>query len=340
MAGVDATHKMAEQQLGSEDSDAEERRKDPRSGDTPDGTKGSEYRSEFLPPSPARIIGWMILTILVVIFTTEVLEDLLRIGSQFYEGVLHILVLTGTLLPIFYFFWYTPLTRQMAKCRNSEEEVRNLSHRLLVAGEEERRNVARELHDVIGQKLTSLQIRIDRLQQSLSAGEVVPPGACNAMIGLVSDLTADLRNVLAGLRPGTIEELGIDAALEGYCGEVSGHQPGLRVHYFSTGTRCPMTREAETALFRACQEALTNVVKHAGASRAEVRLTYSYPGAILTIQDNGVGYEDHRQRGAESGFSGRYGLIGMRERIASVGGNVRIASTPGGTRIRMEVPIA
>jgi len=297
-----------------------------------------DYRSAVHPPFPTKVIICMILTISLVIAATEILEGYLH-PTEAVEGVLHVVVLSGIMAPLFYFFWFRPLTRQIAISHACEEEVRNLSHRLMGAGEAERSNLARDLHDEFGQKLTSLQVLIDGLQQTLTEGKLPPPDICQPLIGLVADLGSDLRNILADLRPEALDDLGLAPALESLCNEIAHQHSSLEVDFRCSGVTQRLHPDLEVALFRSCQEALTNVVRHARARHVEIHLTRSHPRIILTIQDDGIGFKTGVREPTEDSFSGQFGLIGMRERVASVGGTIRIVATPkGGTRVRIEVP--
>ncbi len=295
-------------------------------------------QNESHPPSPARALLWMILTITLVIIATELSEYFYH-SSEPAEGIVHILFLSSVLSPLFYFFWYRPMTQQIALGQACETEIRSLSHRLIEVREAERCKLARDLHDEFGQKLTSLQVLIDSLEKTLAKGELPPANICHPLKEVVSTLSNDLRTVLADLRPSTLDDLGLAPALESLCSEIADQEPSLTVDFRSAGIQGRLALEAETALFRACQEALTNVVKHAHAQLVEVRLTRCHPHVILTIQDNGIGIKSEGKFPQGSNLLGQFGLIGMRERIASVGGSIRIVGNPeGGTRIRIEVP--
>lgn len=290
------------------------------------------------PPSAAKSLLWMILSITLVIAVTEISDFYFR-PSEPTEGLVHILVLFGVLAPLFYFLWFRPIRQQMLLGRAREEEIRSLSHRLIAVGEAERRKLARDLHDEFGQKLTSLQVLIDSLERSLAKAEPPPPNMCQLLKDVVTRLSKNLRTVLADLRPSTLDDLGLALALESLCSEVADQQPDLKVDFRSAGIQGRLTPDLETALFRACQEALTNVVKHAHADLVEVRLTRCHPHIILTIQDNGTGFGSAETGPLGSGVPGHFGLLGMRERIAAVGGSIALSSNPaGGARIRIEVP--
>jgi len=291
-------------------------------------------------PSPARVMGWMVITILLVIVGTEIVEGLHH-ESEIIEGITHIITLIVTLVPIFYFLWYRPLCRQTLELQRSEREIRDLSHQLLMAGEEERCKLARDLHDEFGQKLTSLQMRLESLGAAIELeypqGESLV-GRCRQLATMASELGDEIRLVVANLRPGLLQELGIGGALEVFLGELRGQRPDLEIEFTCSGLRERPASEVETVLFRVAQEALNNILKHAGAKMVSARLAVSFPQIILGIQDDGVGFNlpDGRDLKRLNGF----GLVGMRERVASLGGQIHIASRPGrGTLIRVELPL-
>lgn len=292
-------------------------------------------------PSPARVMVWMVITILLVIVGTEIVEGLHH-ESEIIEGITHIITLIVTLVPIFYFLWYRPLCRQTLELQRSEREIRDLSHQLLMAGEEERCKLARDLHDEFGQKLTSLQMRLESLAAAIELeypqGETLV-GHCRQLAAMTGELGDDLRLVVADLRPDLLQELGIRSALEVFFGEIRKQCPELRIDFTCSGLRERAPTEIETVLYRVVQEAVNNILKHARAKTVTVRLAASYPQLILSIQDDGVGFE-LPGNGSTARLEG-FGLVGMRERVASLGGHLVIASRAGkGTRIRVELPLA
>lgn len=290
------------------------------------------------PASPKTVMAWMVLTIALVILVTELIEIYFR-SSEPIEGIIHVLTLSGVMAPLFYFFWYRPLNRQISLAQSFEAQIRNLNHRLIGASEKERLKLAQDLHDEFGQKLTSLQLHLEALDQSLAKGKLLPQDSCKPLMRTVNDLTNDLRNVLADLRPPTLDWLGLGSALETLCQEINDQDSTPHIEFRRAGIKAPLNPEIEIALYRATQEALTNIIRHAQASQVEVCLTGCHPALILTIQDDGVGINTEALGQKRNKFSGQFGLIGMRERVAAIGGELRITSLPeGGTRIRIEVP--
>lgn len=292
--------------------------------------------------SPAGLVVVMIFVIVTVIIVTELLERHFVSELEAFEIAFHVLALVVTLAPFFYFFWYRPLMQEVEQRRRTEAEVRDLSHRLLVAREDERRQLGRDLHDEIGQKLTSLQLRIENLDRLVRENPRAHQ-ACWQLVSLVRELGDDLRRVLADLRSDILDDLGLVAALEDLFRELAEQLPELVIDFGHSGIKGRFSRPVETVLYRVCQEALNNVVKHARGGRVEGRLALSYPSLILTIRDDGCGFDAEQagRGGSSGGVPGSFGLIGMRERVASVGGTLRVSSRSGqGTRVRVEVPVA
>lgn len=303
-------------------------------------TSAKGGRPEPTPETSRKVIVWMILTITLVILVTEISEIYFH-SPEPIEGIIHILALSGVMAPLFYFFWFRPLTRQISLAQAFQAQIRKLNHRLLEASEQERLKIAQDLHDEFGQKLTSLQLQLEALEQTLAKGQLPPPECCKPLMVTVNDLTMDLRNVLADLRPATLDWLGLPAALEALCNDINDQENTPHIEFRSAGIKDPLHPDVGIALYRAAQEALTNILRHARANRVEVCLTRCHPSIILTIQDDGIGIKPQEVDQKQGRFSAHYGLIGMRERVAAVGGDFRIASCKeGGTRIRIEVPDA
>jgi PAS domain S-box-containing protein len=212
--------------------------------------------------------------------------------------------------------------------RETSDRLQKLSRRLLAVQEQERRRLARELHDEIGQLLTGLSFRLDAAAKATPAE--IPERLAEAR-ALVRELTAQVRELSQGLRPSLLDDLGLGPALDwlvsrfcaqtGLCGEVNAGRLG----------RYPP--EVETAAYRIVQEALTNAARHASADTVEVRLSGDAAGLAVDIVDNGCGFDP------ASSPSGTGGLSGMRERAELLGGTLAIESAPGaGTRVTARLP--
>lgn len=214
------------------------------------------------------------------------------------------------------------------------ERLHRLSGAIIEAQEEERRRIARELHDEAAQALTSLLVRIRLLERSPN------PEEARRHVQELRQLTAaaleEVRRVALELRPTILDDLGLAAALDWRVEEfnaVGGTRATLSVE--GIGERLP--GPVELALFRVAQEALTNVARHAQATTVSVGLRRAAGDLVLTIEDNGVGFDPTPPGGA--GSRG-LGLVGMRERMSLVGGELTLVSRPGhGTRIMARVPL-
>ena len=205
--------------------------------------------------------------------------------------------------------------------------VTSLLHRLVTAQEDERRRIARDLHDHFGQQLTTLRLTLERVQQrqpNAAADDVSRALALTEQVGNDIDLLA------WELRPAALDELGLTAALPRFVTEWSAHV-GLRAEFRSSGFESgQLSREAEVVFYRVAQEALNNISKHAHASRADVVLAAGAGQVVLVVEDDGIGFDPATEEAA----AGSIGLAGMRERAALVGATLQIESSPGkGTSI-------
>jgi signal transduction histidine kinase len=220
-----------------------------------------------------------------------------------------------------------------------KERIRSdLIKRLLTAHEDERRRIARELHDETGQALTALILTIDRVHALAEQGRTGTAAELARLRELAETTLEDVRKLIYDLRPTILDDLGLAAALRWYVERQlapRGLDADLRVQL---GDR-RLDPTLETAVFRIAQEALWNVVKHAGATRVDVELTLSSGRVRLRIRDNGRGFQADGSRPIDP-LHGGAGLGGMRERAALLGGSVRVSSMPGaGTEILAEIPL-
>jgi PAS domain S-box-containing protein len=220
--------------------------------------------------------------------------------------------------------------------KEQREELRALGARLSEVEEDERRRLSGELHDRVGQNLTALGINLNILRNQLPAEAAGKAGkALEDSLRLVVKTVEDIRNVMAELRPPLLDEYGLLPALRWY-GKQFSERTGLNTVVEGGETMPRLQPEIEIALFRITQEALTNVAKHGRASRVTVTLEEVDERTILTIADNGAGFDPKASQ--PTGAGTKWGLILIRERAEVVGGQVRIDSGPGkGTRIVVEV---
>jgi two-component system sensor histidine kinase UhpB len=206
-----------------------------------------------------------------------------------------------------------------------ESERRESAGRVLSAQEAERQRIARELHDEVGQTLTAVALRAEHAARQ--AGE--PRPELDGLAALVQDSLQDVRRISRELRPEALDELGLINALIALCSRVA-DQSGMRVHRRLEGPLPELSPETELAIYRITQEALTNAMRHAGASEATVSLTRANRDLTLIVSDDGRGLGEDRVEGG--------GLAGMRERAMLIGAELAIESTRGtGTTVRLQL---
>ena len=208
-----------------------------------------------------------------------------------------------------------------------ETERRESALRVLAAQEQERVRIARELHDEVGQTLTAIALRAEQAAEGDdSQGVALAEIATTALRSL-----EDVRRIGRELRPEALDDLGLVNALIALCARV-GRQGGLRVQRDLDWHLPDLSSEAELVIYRAAQESLTNVLRHAGASEASVSLRREGSDVVLNVADNGRGMPPDVIE---------YGLRGMRERAIVIDGTLQIASPPGGrgTEITLRVPV-
>lgn len=216
---------------------------------------------------------------------------------------------------------------------------RDLSQRLILVQDNERRALARELHDEVGQNCTAIRAEASFIMHA-GAGECVAASA-GRIAAAAEALYVMVRGMLQRLRPQTLDSLGLESAIQELC-ENWEEQTGIACGFFPHGCDAPLQDGVQVAIFRLVQEALTNVARHADATRVKITLQPVRPGAAspaipslrLVIEDDGRGLA--QPDGAHRGF----GLIGMRERVAALHGAIRFDSEPGrGLRIAVELPL-
>jgi len=212
--------------------------------------------------------------------------------------------------------------------RASQRELRELSGRLLDAQEEERRRIARELHDDINQALAFVAVEMDLLGQALPGPSTRTVERVRALSAQVKELSSSVHDLSHQLHPSKLEQLGLVTTVRGLCQELKQHQ-GLEVTFTQRDVPERIPEAAALCLYRIVQEALRNVIKHAGTRHAVVELSGTPDRVHLRVSDSGAGFDpsaNHRYGGL--------GLISMRERLNLVGGKLVIHSRPGGgTRI-------
>lgn len=223
--------------------------------------------------------------------------------------------------------------------KRAQEDVRALNQEIMRVQEEERRSIARDLHDHVAQNLSSLGIACE----TLFDGEPSVPESVGRrleeMKSVLQNSIRSVRNLAYGLRPPELDQWGLGRTVREYCREL-GEKSGLVIDFVSVGfENLKLGSNAEINLFRIVQEALANARNHAKTKRVRVRLVASFPKIILRIEDDGQGFDVEQTR-ADSASGKHMGLLSMSERASLLGGSLRIRSVPGqGTRVRAEIPL-
>jgi two-component system sensor histidine kinase UhpB len=227
------------------------------------------------------------------------------------------------------------LERMNRELEMSHERLRALSRRLLEVQEEERGRLARDLHDDIGQALTALKIQLESLQR---AGDPALRARVSEGVETVQHTLERVRQLSLSLRPPQLDDLGLAAALRSHLDRQTS-VAGISPHFDAAEAPHELDADTETACFRVAQEAINNVLRHARAHNLWVRLSASSGRLVLSVRDDGRGFDLGAARGrAASGAS--LGLVGMEERIALAGGSFELHAAPGqGTTVLATFPV-
>ena len=224
----------------------------------------------------------------------------------------------------------------LEKSRQMQEELRNLSRQLLSAQEEERRKISRELHDVIAQTLTGINVRLATLKAESAASTQQLQKKITSTQRLVEKSVDIVHRFARELRPTMLDDLGLIPALKSFM-KVFMEDTGLRVGFKAFAGIEQWNGTIRTVLYRVAQEALTNVARHAKASRVEVSILGPNGIISMKIKDNGKGFDVDGASSAQN--HNRLGLLGMRERVEMIGGTFCVESAPGKpTTIHVEIP--
>jgi PAS domain S-box-containing protein len=231
---------------------------------------------------------------------------------------------------------YVAIRTDVTEHKELSLKLHALSHRLVEAQESERRNIARELHDEIGQALTVMQLNLQALLQSPSANGLTP--RLKESLAVVEGVLAQVRDISLDLRPSILDHLGLEPALRWYTIRQAALVE-LNVHFHFDGLEQRLDPVIETECFRVAQEALTNVTRHSQARNVTVNLRANDGRLHLCVRDDGVGFDvasvrEQAVRGAS------LGLLGMEERAALAGGGLDFNSAPGrGTEVLAWFPL-
>ena len=218
----------------------------------------------------------------------------------------------------------------------SRDQIRELSAHAESIRENERARMAREIHDELGQTLTSLKIDLDTLRRRIAPSAASAPGCLEiieTMTAQVASTVQTTRRLMTELHPAILEDLGLQAAIEWLVFDFN-RRTGIRCSLETSPEQPPIGTEQSTALFRVVQECLTNIVRHANASAVKVKLLSHGDAMSLEVSDNGSGFAINGRN------KGKFGILGMKERLVLLNGELNVQSSPSqGTRIIATIPI-
>jgi signal transduction histidine kinase len=214
-----------------------------------------------------------------------------------------------------------------------------LLHQVVSAQERERQRIARELHDGTGQALTALGLGFAAASVNVQHNPNLAAVQLTELKTMSMQALQELRDLISDLRPSLLDDLGLVPALQSQVQSFT-QRTGVPVDFVLNGRRQRVQAEIETIVFRIAQEALTNVAKHAQASRVTVQIGFDENVLNLEIRDDGAGFEPPAAFEAADGPHQVWGLLGMQERVALVGGSCVVHSKPGeGTAVQVTIPI-
>ena len=224
------------------------------------------------------------------------------------------------------------------KLQRREEMRGELLHLVITTQEEERRRIARGLHDEISQALTSVAVNLEAVADALPLDADEVKARLKRIQSIAIGTLDEIHKVIWELRPSLLDDLGLIPAVESYV-ETHLTAAGVKAHFETAGPERRMPTNLETAIFRIIQEAVTNIVRHAGAESASISIDFEETSIAVHIEDDGKGFDlDEAMRTTREGRG--LGLLSMKERAALLGGGLNIKSRPGqGTQIDLEIPV-
>jgi PAS domain S-box-containing protein len=226
------------------------------------------------------------------------------------------------------------VAKRTENLREAQEQLRSLSMHLQLLREEERAKIAREIHDDLGQTLTVLKMDTAWLSKHLSEDQEALLEKTKAMSSLMDTTIQSIKKLYTELRPGLLDDFGLAAAIEWHAEEFQKHTE-IECKTTVTPKDLSLSGECSTAIFRIFQETLTNVVRHAQATKVTTKLETTNGQIVLTVRDNGKGIDED-----DVSKAGAFGLMGIRERAHSLGGTMEIAGIRGtGTTVTVTIPI-
>jgi signal transduction histidine kinase len=231
------------------------------------------------------------------------------------------------------------MTVMARRIQSAQQSLRRYIGKVISAQEEERRRLAQDLHDETIQDLIALDQKVQLVARTLRTGKSPKAPGLEAIHREAKEAIQKVRRLSRALRPAYLEDLGLLPALEALANDV-GSSLGISIVVRADGSRTPLSRDADLAIYRIVQEALANIARHAEAHRAWITLLYRREGLRVIVKDDGVGFTPPTEAGDLS-RTGHFGFIGMRERAQFIGARIEVHSTPGkGTRVTLRLPLS
>jgi len=232
----------------------------------------------------------------------------------------------------------TSAIRDISERRRAEESLRVLSGKLLHMQDDERRRLARELHDSAGQILAALSMNLTPLESEAGRTGPAAAKAVEESLRLVNELSKDLRTISHLLHPPLLDEVGLSSALRLFL-EGFTERSEIKVDFAFPDDFGRLSQDSETAVFRVVQECLTNVHRHSGSSVAKIRVARSNGHVRVEVEDRGKGIPPEKRVAMDSVGMPGVGIRGMRERLRQLGGNLEIKSNGEGTLVVAQLPV-
>jgi two-component system sensor histidine kinase UhpB len=227
----------------------------------------------------------------------------------------------------------TDRKRAEQQLKASQEQLSELSRHMESVREEERTRIAREIHDELGQTLVTLKVYLSWLVRRLPQAQEVASEQVKPMYALIDSGIQTVSRLSTELRPGALDDLGLTRAIEWQVNEFR-KWTNLEFHVVSRPKHFEADPETVTALFRIAHEAITNVVRHARATRVDITIKKKRSGITMTVSDDGIGITEDQLQNKRA-----FGLMGMKERARLLAGTVNISGVPGhGTTVEAFIP--
>ena len=223
------------------------------------------------------------------------------------------------------------------ECYRSEQELRDFSKRLSQSQDDERRRIARELHDSTGQKLCVLAMNLALVQNQVKSSETALRKMLSDCSSLTTDISEEVRTLSYMMHPPLLDECGLETSIQMYSRGIN-RREGLTVELDIPRRLARLSEEAELAIFRIVQASLTNIHLHSGSDKATVKIEHVHEGLTVTIRDRGRGIPSGVLERSPLDKGAGVGIAGMKERVKYLGGRLEIESSEHGTQVKATIP--